>query len=413
MRQSELFTKTIKETPKDETALNGKLLTRAGFVYKNSAGVYSFLPLGWLVLQKIADIIREEMNKIGGQEIFMAALHDKRYLKATGRWNIGVVYKVITAGEKEPNFNISWTHEEIIAEIATKYINSYKDLPFSAYQIQTKFRKEPRAKSGLLRGREFLMKDLYSFHASEKDLMDYYGKVASAYHNVFKQCGLKAIYTLAPGGEFTIQNTHEFQALSDVGEDTIYVCSKCTYAENKEISKLKQGGKCPKCAGPIEEEKSIEVGNIFPLGTKYSEAFNLLFVNKKGAKEYVVMGSYGIGLSRTMGAIVEIHHDKSGIIWPKEVAPFQVHLVQIGNAGKTKKAAEKLYLDLRKHGIEVLYDDRDNKTAGEKFADADLIGIPQRAVVSEKTLSKKSLELKRRSENKTKLVKIKNVRKII
>lgn len=409
MLQSQLFTKTIKEAPKDETALNAKLLTRTGFIYKNSAGVYSFLPLGWRVLRKIADIIRQEMDAIGSQEVLMAALHDKRYLKATSRWDVDVVYKVITSRDKEPNFNISWTHEEIIAEIATKYINSYKDLPFAAYQIQTKFRHEPRAKSGILRGREFLMKDLYSFHSSEKDLMDYYKKVASAYQKVFNRCGLKAVYTLAPGGEFTAQNTHEFQVLSDVGEDTICVCKKCQYAENKEISKLKEGTKCPKCSGKIEEKKSIEVGNIFPLGIKYSKAFNLRFVNKKGEKEYVMMGSYGIGLTRTMGAVVEVHHDEKGIIWPREVAPFQVHLIQIENTVKTKKAAGKLYRDLQRQGIEILYDDRGEKSAGEKFTSADLIGIPIRIVVSERTLKQNCAEIKERDKKKTELIQIKNL----
>ena len=382
MRQSQLFTKTIKETPKDERALNAKLLERAGFVYKNSSGVYSFLPLGWRVLRKIAHVIRQEMDRIGGQEMLMAALHDKRYLRATGRWDVDVIYKVITAKEKRPNFNISWTHEEIISEIAQKYVNSYKDLPFAVYQIQTKFRAERRAKSGILRGREFLMKDLYSFHASEEDLMGYYGEVASSYQKVFKRCGLKAIYTLAPGGDFTAQNTHEFQVISEVGEDTIYVCLTCQHSENKEISKLKKGQKCPKCGGKIDEKKSIEVGNIFPLGVKYSKAFDLQFVDQKGNKKYVVMGSYGIGLSRTMGAVVEIHHDKKGIIWPKEVAPFQVHLIRIENNDKVKRVAEKLYQDLQKKGYEVLYDDREGKGAGEKFMDADLIGIPIRVVIS-------------------------------
>ena len=404
MRQSELFTKTAKEAPKDEESTNAKLLTRAGFVYKNSAGVYSFLPLGRRVLQKIADIIRQEMDLIGGQEMFMAALHDKHYLKATGRWDVDVVYKVITSRDKVPNFNISWTHEEIIAEIAAKYVHSYKDLPFAIYQIQTKFRSEPRAKSGILRGREFLMKDLYSFHASQEDLMEYYKKVAQAYHKVFKRCDLKALYTLAPGGEFTAQNTHEFQVVSDVGEDTIYVCQKCHYAENKEISKLKKGGNCPKCRGRVEEKKSIEVGNIFPLGTKYSQAFDLKFADEKGHKKFVVMGSYGIGLTRTMGAIVEVHHDQAGIIWPKEVAPFKVHLIPIESTTKVKKAADRLYNDLQKQRVEVLYDDRD-KSSGEKFADADLIGIPSRAVISEKTLKQNSVELKKRNEKDVKLTK--------
>jgi len=413
MFQSKLFAKTLKGVPKDETALNAQLLIRAGFIYKNSAGVYSFLPLGWRVLRKIAEIIRQEINAIGAQEIFMAALHDKHYLEATKRWNLDVVYKVVTNKEKEPNFNISWTHEEIIAEIATKYLNSYKDLPLAVYQIQTKFRHEPRAKSGILRCREFLMKDLYSFHASEKDLMDYYQKVAQAYKKIFKRCGLKAIYTLAPGGEFTASNTHEFQVVADVGEDTIYLCSKCNYAENKEISKLRKGGRCSRCSGRMDEKKSIEVGNIFPLGTKYSKAFGLQFINEKGEKRWVVMGSYGIGLTRTMGSVVEIQHDKKGIIWPKEVAPFQVHLIGIENNKKIKESAEKIYRDLQKDKIEVLYDDRPDKTPGEKFADADLIGIPLRLVISEKTLKQNCFELKERNKQKIELVKIRSAKQKI
>jgi len=400
MRQSQLFGKTLREDPRGEAAINAKLLERGGFMYKNSAGIYSFMPLGWRVIRRIADIIREEMDAIGGQEMFMAALHDKRYLTATGRWNVDVVFKVITEGEKVPSFNISWTHEEIIAEIAAKYVSSYKDLPLAVYQVQTKFRHEPRAKSGLLRGREFLMKDLYSFHASEEDLNNYYKKVAEAYQKIFKRCGLKSIYTLAAGGEFTSNYTNEFQVVTDIGEDTIYVCEGCEYAENKEISKLKVEDRCPKCGGRVQEKKSIEIGNIFPLGTKYSEAFNLHFTDEYGDKKLVVMGSYGIGLGRVMGTIVEIYHDKLGIIWPEAVAPYRVHLIELQglNSKSLKKQAEELYKKLLAKGVEVLYDDRDDKTAGEKFADADLIGIPWRVVISEKTLEKKGVELKKRSE---------------
>ncbi len=404
MRQSELFTKVSRAAPKDEVALNAELLTRGGFIYKNSAGVYSFLPLGWRVIQKIAGIIREEMNAIGGQELFMAALHDKRYLKATKRWDVDVVFKVISggkdAGEKEPGFNISWTHEEIMAEIGTKYISSYKDLPFAAYQIQTKFRNEPRAKSGLLRGREFLMKDLYSFHASEEDLFKYYDRVAAAYQKIFARCGLKAYYTLAAGGDFTASNTHEFQVVADVGEDTIYLCKKCEYAENKEISKLNAHGKCPKCGAGISEEKAIEVGNIFPLGTKYSEAFNLQFADEKGRKKYVVMGSYGIGLGRVMATIVEVMSDKNGIVWPANVAPFHAHLLALNGA-----RGDAVYRALQDEKIEVLYDDR-SLSAGEKFAEADLIGIPWRLVVSPK-LGEGQVEMKRRSKPDTEIMDIK------
>lgn len=391
--------------PSDEVAPNAKLLTRGGFVYKNSAGVYSFLPLGFRVIQKVAGIIREEMEAIGGQELLMPALVEKKYLEATGRWEVPVGFEVKGKEEKSANFVLGWTHEEILTAIAAKYVSSYRDLPFYAYQIQTKFRNEPRAKSGLLRGKEFLMKDLYSFHASLEDLMAYYGRVAKAYHKIFERCGLEAVYTLAAGGDFTLERTHEFQVLSPVGEDTIYICSKCDYAKNKEISELEAGGRCPKCKGEIQEEKAIEVGNIFPLGTKYSKAFNLKFKDEKGKEKEVVMGSYGIGLSRTMAAVVEVYHDKAGIIWPISVAPFQVHLLELEGA-----SGKKIYEDLQKAGIEVLYDDRE-ASAGEKFAEADLIGIPYRLVVSAKTGTK--VEVKKRGEIKVSLMTLASLIKLL
>jgi prolyl-tRNA synthetase len=410
MRQSQLFTKIERTVPKDEVARNAQLLTRGGFIYKNSAGVYSFLPLGLRVIRKVSDIIREEMDVIRGQEILMAALHDKHYLKATGRWDVDVVYKAVSGEDREPNFNISWTHEEVMSEIAARYVSSYKDLPFAAYQIQTKFRHEPRAKSGLLRGREFLMKDLYSFHRDESDMWKYYAEVAEAYKKVFLRCGLDAIYTLAAGGDFTVSNTHEFQVVSDVGEDTIYVCGNCGYAENEEISKLKDGDDCPKCGakggGKIEAKKAIEVGNIFPLGTKYAEAFNLKYKDENGEEKSVVMGSYGIGVSRLMGVLVEKFNDENGILWPEAVAPFKLHLLALGVAD-----GADLYEHLQREGIEVLYDDRD-VSAGQKFAESDLIGIPWRGVVSSK-LGDGKIELKRRDGKEVSVVDVKELLKII
>lgn len=402
MRLSKLFTKTVREAPADETAKNAQFLIRGGFVFKNSAGVYSFLPLGWKVAQKIINIIREEMNAIDGQEIFMPALVEKKYMEPTGRWNLDVGYFTKPKNEKESEFVLGWSHEEVLTSIAAKFISSYKDLPFSVYQIQTKFRHEARAKSGLLRGREFMMKDLYSFHASEDDLDKYYAKVAEAYYKIFERCGLKTVYTLAAGGVFTNKFTHEFQVVSDVGEDTIYVCDKCGYSENKEISKSTEGGPCQKCGGNISEKKAIEVGNIFNNGTKYSEALGLSFTDEKGDKHPVIMGAYGIGVSRLMATIVEIHNDKNGILWPENVAPFKVCLVSLDQNSE----ADKIYDDLTKKGADVLYDDRIDKTAGEKFADADLIGCPVRIVVSKKTLEKNSAETKKRSEKEVKLVSV-------
>jgi prolyl-tRNA synthetase len=416
MRLSQLFTKTLRESPADELAINAQLLVRGGFVFKNSAGIYSFLPLGWKVIEKITRIVREEMNAIGGQELFMPALVEKKYMEPTARWDLEVGYKAIPQTDLkslaqdsrfkiQDSFVLGWTHEEVLTAIAAKYVSSYKDLPFAAYQIQNKFRNEARAKSGLLRGREFMMKDLYSFHADESDFQRYYEEVKESYLRIFKRCGLNAIYTVAAGGVFTAGNTHEFQVLSEVGEDTVLMCLECKYSENQEISELKNADKCPKCSGNIAEKKSIEVGNIFPLGTKYSGAIGLEYVDDIGIKHPVVMGSYGIGISRLMATIVEIFNDMRGIIWPESVAPFRVHLIVLDDR---KEEAEKIYNELMKKdpptGGEVLYDDRSDKTAGEKFADADLIGCPWRIVVSNKTLEKNSVELKKRNEKETELV---------
>ncbi len=397
MRQSQLFTKVSRNAPTGEVAVNAQLLERGGFIYKNSAGIYSYLPFGWRVLQNIARIIREEMDAIGGQEIFMPALVERKYLEATGRFDLPVGFDAIEKGGKKANFSLGWTHEEVLTAIAAKFISSYNDLPFAAYQIQTKFRNEARAKSGLLRGREFMMKDLYSFHASEEDLNKYYEKVADAYHKIFSRIGVKAIYALAAGGDFTLKNTHEFQVISDVGEDVIYVCRKCGYAENKEISKLAPQSKCPACDGEIEEKKSIEVGNIFPLGTKYSEAFNLKFTDTNGDKKLVLMGSYGIGLGRLMGTVVELYHDEAGIRWPKSIAPYSIHLLELNDA-----KGEQLYVSLQREGIQVLYDDRD-MSAGQKLVESDLIGIPWRLAVSPK-LGGGKVELKQRGEERTEII---------
>ena len=403
MRLSKLFTKTLREAPKDEESINAKLLIRGGFIFKNSAGIYTFLPLGWRVIEKLIKIIREEMNVIGGEEMFMPALVEKKYMEPTNRWDLDVGFFAKSKSEEKADFVLGWSHEEVLTAIVAKFLDSYKDFPFSAYQIQTKFRHEARAKSGLLRGREFLMKDLYSFHISENDLNRYYNEVKDAYFKVFGRCGLKSYYTLASGGVFTDKFTHEFQVLADVGEDTIFVCLDCGYSENKEITKLKDGAKCPKCNGSISERRSIEVGNIFDNGTRYSEALGLYFIDENGDKKPVVMGAYGIGISRLMGAIVEVHNDGVGITWPESVAPFKVHLIVLDHRNQE---ADKIYEDLEKSGIEVLYDDRLGESAGEKFADADLIGCPIRVIVSEKTLEKDSAEIKKRTENKFTFVKL-------
>jgi len=405
MKQSQLFIKTLRQAPKDEKSINSQLLIRAGFIDKLMAGAYSFLPLGFLVLKKIENIIREEMKNISAQEILMPALHPKENWQKTKRWQeLDVLFKFKSRDNKE--YALGATHEEIVVPLAKKFINSWKDLPIFLFQIQDKFRDELRSKSGLLRGREFIMKDLYSFHLDEKDLDDYYERVSDAYFRIFERCQIaeKTYLTLASGGTFS-KYSHEFQTISLAGEDIIFVCQNCDLAVNKEIKgEIKE---CPDCGSKnFKEEKAIEVGNIFKLGTKYSQPFGLTVKDQKGVEKPVVMGCYGIGLGRLMGAIVEVWHDQKGIIWPIEVAPFTLHLIQIENTAKVKKRAEELYQELQKKGIEVLYDDREDKSAGEKLIDCDLIGIPMRIVISERTLKENCLEIKQRDKKEVKLVKI-------
>jgi len=404
MRQTQLFGHTIKEVPKDETSVNAQLLLRGGFVDKSMAGVYTYLPLGLRVLNKIENIIREEMNALGGQEILMPALQNKKDWQTTGRWDIDVMMKVKTFFGKE--YGLGWTHEEVVTPLAKKYIKSYKDFPFSVYQIQTKFRSEKRAKSGILRGREFSMKDLYSFHTNKEDLNKFYDLAKEAYFKIFERVGVKnkTYLTFASGGDFS-KYSHEFQTLSSAGEDTIYICDKCKIAINKEIVENNQP-ECPQCKNKnLKEEKAIETGNIFKLKTKFTEAFNFKFLDETGKESLVLMGCYGIGPSRLMGTVVEIFNDENGIIWPKSIAPYQIHLVHLGNKKEVIKEAENIYNTLQKEKIEVLYDDRD-ESAGVKFKDSDLIGIPVRIIVSEKTLKKNSVEIKRRSEEKFEIVEI-------
>jgi len=408
MRQSKLFYKTEKEISKDVEAVSHKLLLRAGFVDQLMAGVYTFLPLGFRVLKKIENIIRKNMaeSPLDGQEILMPCLNPKENWQKTGRWdNFDVLFK-LKAGDKE--YTLAPTHEEVISPLARRFVFSYKDLPFYLFQIQTKFRNEARVKSGILRTREFLMKDLYSFHAEEGDLDDYYLKVANVYLRIYSECGIgKETYqTLASGGTFS-KYSHEFQTVTESGEDVIHICEECGIAVNDDIKK--ENNVCPNfpCRSEkFRKAKAVEVGNIFKLGTKYSLPFGLKFRAKDGIEHPVIMGCYGIGLGRLMGAVVEVNNDEKGIIWPKNVAPFQAHLIPIENNQKIIKTAEKLYQILQKEKIEVLYDDRKDKTAGEKFAEADLIGIPYRIVVSDKTAAKNSVEIKERGKKEIKLVKI-------
>jgi len=405
MRQTNLFTKTRKEVPKDERAKNAKLLIQAGYINKEMAGVYSFLPLGLLVLKKIEEIVRVAMNTLGSQELLMSSLHPKENWEKTGRWNtLDVLYKVTDSLERETA--LGPTHEEIVVPLVKPFISSYRDLPFSVYHFQNKFRMEVRVKSGILRGREFLMKDLYSFHSDKEDFEKFYERVKKVYLDIFEKVGLGELthLTFASGGTFS-KFSHEFQTISETGEDVIYICKKCGVAINKEIIEEQQV--CPECGGSdLKEEKSVEVGNIFDLKTKFSKPFELEYKDRQGERQDVLMGCYGIGIGRVMGTVVEVLSDEKGIIWPETIAPFQIHLLSLGqnsSQGGLKEKAEEIYKKLKEAGKEVLYDDREVQ-AGEKFADADLIGLPYRVVVSEKSLKEGGVELKKRNEEETKIV---------
>lgn len=395
MNYSQLFAKTIKTDPKDEVSINAKYLQRGGFIDKLMAGSYSLLPLGRRVERKIEQIIREEMDKTGAQEILMPLLHPKEIWNETGRWE--TAKEVMYQFEKnEKDYALSFTHEEIVMDLIRKHALSYKDFPIMLYHFSTKFRNELRAKSGILRGREFLMKDLYSAHVSEEDLMEYYWKVKDAYLRAFDRIGLQVKVAEASGGVFTKEHTHEFQVLCETGEDTIYWKDDWEFAKNLEVMPEEM------VSDPsVQSAKSIEVGNIFPLGTMYSEKMGAFFTDKDGQKKPIWFGSYGIGPTRVMGTIVEVSHDEKGIIWPESVAPYRVHLV-----GLNEKASE-IYQKLSDAGIEVLYDDRDDVGAGQKFADCDLIGIPVRLVVSNKTGDQ--IEWKNRSEDNATLISFEEV----
>ncbi len=404
MYLSKLFTKTQKEISKDEKSINAQLLERAGFVSKQMAGVYSYLPLGLVMVGKINSIIREEINGIGGQEILMPTLTSIENYKKTKRDNLDILFR--TKLHSGSDFVLNQSHEEVVTPLVQKFINSYKDLPVAVYQIQTKFRNEPRARSGLLRGREFIMKDLYSFHVDETDLDKYYKKAIKAYFNIFKRLGLGKLTHLvyASGGTFS-KFSHEFQAVCPTGEDTVHMCKKCGAGVNKEIIDVQKT--CPECGGKnLEEMRSIEVANIFKLKAKFSDSFNMTYKDKDGKDRPIIMGCYGIGPSRVMGTIAEIFHDENGMILPESVAPYKYHIIQLSDD------TEKLSEVIRVFGEDnCLIDDRD-VSAGQKFADADLMGMPIRIVVSRKTLEKDSVEIKMRNEKESKLIKINSLKNI-
>ncbi len=403
MRISQLFTKTSKSAPADEVAKNAQLLIRAGYVYKVMAGVYAYTPLGLRVLENIKQVVREEMNAVNGQELIMTNLQPKETWQTTGRWDDDVVdvwFK--TQLKDETEIGLAWSHEEAIMEMMQQFVKSYKDLPTSVYQFQTKLRNELRAKSGIMRGREFVMKDMYSLHASADDLDAYYNSVIEAYKRVYARLGLgdDTYVTFASGGAFT-KFSHEFQTICDAGEDILYVHREKNIAVNEEV--LEDAiAELGIDRNELEKVKSAEVGNIFNFGSEKSEQMNITVTNKEGQQQPIYLASYGIGITRVMGVIVEKFADEKGIVWPESVAPAKVYLVRIGGEASIAKADE-LYADLKTAGIEVLYDDRDERP-GAKFADAELMGIPYRVTVSDRLLESDSYEYTVRSSGETQIL---------
>lgn len=401
MRVSQLFTKTLKDAPADEVAKNAQLLIRAGFVYKEMAGVYAYLPLGIRVLENIKQIVREEMNAIGSNELIMTGLQRKEVWEKTGRWNDDVVdvwFK--TRLKDDTELGMGWSHEEPIVEMLKQYVKSYKDLPITLYQFQTKLRNELRAKSGIMRGREFVMKDMYSFHTSADDLQAYYDQVIEAYKRVYARLGIgdDTYVTFASGGAFT-KFSHEFQTICDAGEDVIYLHREKNIAINEEVidDAVKELGIS---RDELEMVKTAETGNIFNFGSQKAEEMGLDFVGSDDTQHPVFMGSYGIGITRAMGVIAEKFSDDKGLVWPASVAPYKVYLVSIGNVSDK---ADELYETLQSKGISVLFDDRDERP-GAKFADAELIGLPYRITISERLLEQDKLELTFRNNGITEVL---------
>ncbi|MDO8425783.1 MAG: aminoacyl--tRNA ligase-related protein [bacterium] len=398
MRYADLFGATRREAPRDIESINGQLLYRGGFVDQTAAGIYTWLPLGVRVLERVERIVREEMAAVGAQEIIMPKLHPKEYWEQTGRWDrVDVLFKLESRTGK--SYALGASHEEIVTPLAQKFIHSYRDLPKAVYQIQTKFRDELRAKGGVLRGREFGMKDCYSFHATREDFLQYYDQMLVAYRRVFERCGLTATRVRASGGDFTENISDEFHVETPSGEDTLRICDACRIGVNVEIAATQQA--CSTCGGALRETTGIEVGNTFDIDTKYSGAINFTYTDEAGVAQPVIMGCYGIGTTRLVGAIVEAHHDEAGIRWPASVAPLAAHVVVVVPRDAEKRvrvmgAAQDLMSQLSHAGIEALLDDREDTSTGAKFADADLIGIPVRIVVSDRALGEGGVEVKYR-----------------
>lgn len=398
MRVSQLFTKTSKNVPADETAKNAQLLIQAGYIHKEMAGVYTYMPLGLRVLENIKRVVREEMNAVGGQEVQMTVLQPRELFEKTDRWDDAKVdnwFKTKLVNGTELGMGL--THEEPIVDMLSGYMNSYRDLPVLVYQIQTKFRNELRAQAGLLRGREFMMKDMYSFARNQEEHTNLYEEVAQAYERVYQRLGIGDITyrTYADGGIFTPRFSDEFQMLSDIGEDTVYIDEERKLGVNKEVIDDSRLADTDIDKDKLVEHRAIEVGNIFPLESKYTDALGVFYTDAEGQQQSFIAGCYGIGVSRLVGALAEHFSDDKGLVWPEEVAPFRYQLVVLGG-DEAKAVAEKLYADLGEDN--VLFDDRVDVSAGAKFADAELIGCPIRLVVSDKTIQNGELEVRSRRQ---------------
>lgn len=407
MKQSQLFTKTRKEAPADEVSKNAELLMRAGYIYKEMAGVYDFLPLGLKVIKKIENIIREEMDSIGGIEMRTSILQNKEVWEKSGRWDDEVVDNWFKTKLKNGgDIGLSFTNEEAFSNIMKQYVSSYKDLPIYPYDFKSIFRNEVRSKSGIMRGREFYWKALYSFSKDEEEHNTFYEKIKQAYINIFKRVGIGHLtyLTFASGGTFS-KFSHEFQTLTEAGEDTIYIEEDKGLALNQEVFNDEVLASLNLEKDKLVSKTAVEVGNIFSLGTKFSTPFDLNYTDEKGENKPVIMGSYGIGLGRLMGTVVETLSDDRGIIWPSSIAPFRAHLLLLGNDEDVIKEANQVYAMLLENKIEVLFDDREGLSAGEKFTEADLLGMPIRIVVSSRSIKEGGVEVKKRIEEKGAIIK--------
>jgi prolyl-tRNA synthetase len=405
MRLSEQFTKTRKTVPADETSRNAQLLIQAGYIHKELAGVYAYLPFGIQVLENIKSIVREEMNILGAQELLMTSLQRKELWEKTDRWsdkNVDIWFK--TKLKNGSDVGLAWSHEEPVVDMMKSFVSSYRELPIAVYQIQTKFRNELRAKSGIMRGREFIMKDLYGFSRNDEELLEFYNKMQEAYLNIFERVGLGDItyVTYASGGAFT-KFSHEFQVVTDAGEDTIYISKDKKLAINEEVYNDESLSQLDLMREELEKVKSAEVGNIFNFGSTKAEELGMHFTDESGQDKPVYISSYGLGITRLMGVITEHFSDDKGLAWPENIAPAKVYIARLGAGEQTINQADELYKLLEDARVTVIYDDRDVR-AGEKFADADLLGIPYRIVISDKTVESGTIELKNRKESDSKQI---------